>query len=353
MNYIEIFSGIGGFRRALELLNQDFNTRFHCNAFSEIDQFAVSNYQANYNLNGEIRMGDINSFASEEKAIETIPDFNLLVGGFPCQTFSLMGKRAGMEDERGKVLFSVDKILKAKKPEFIILENVRNLAVVNKGETLSYIKQFFRDHDYKHVTHVLLDTQRYGLPQRRARIFIICSRRKPLPEISEELVTANFNQIASHSLCTYNNVLDILEKNVDPKYTIRPKTKKIILADGSKNFWSKSEIDLPIARTLTASMAKMHRACQDNYYSEEYIQHGISNQGVPKEVIMEKPIRRLTPEEALKLQGFTDEFCLKAREAEISDTQLYKQAGNALSVNTAYALLHYFFVKHNFSGTTL
>jgi DNA (cytosine-5)-methyltransferase 1 len=346
MNYIEIFSGIGGFRRALELLNQDFETDFHCNAFSEIDPFAISNYQANYNLNGEVRMGDINAFAMQESAIESISDFDLLVGGFPCQTFSLMGKKAGMEDERGKVLFSVDKILKAKKPEFIILENVRNLAVVNKGETLNYIKQFFRDHNYKHVIHVLLDTQNYGLPQRRIRIFIICSRNKPLPEISEELITENFREITRHSLCTYNNILDILEKDVDQKYTIRPKTKEIILADGSKNFWSKSEIDLPIARTLTATMAKMHRASQDNYYSEEYIQEGISNKGVPKEEIMDKPIRRLTPEEALKLQGFTDEFYKNARRVEISDTQLYKQAGNALSVNTAYALLHYLFVKH-------
>ncbi|EPR65478.1 DNA cytosine methyltransferase [Cyclobacterium qasimii] len=352
MKYIEIFSGIGGFRKALELLNEDFNTGFHCNAFSEIDQFAINNYQANYNLNGEIHMGDINAFTSQEDSVETTPDFSLLIGGFPCQTFSLMGKQKGMEDERGKVLFSVDKILKAKKPEFIILENVRNLAVVNKGETLNYIKQFFRDHDYKHVTHVLLDTQNYGLPQRRARIFIVCSRIQSLPEITEKLITENFNQIGNHSLCTYDSVLDILEKNADAKYTIRPKTKRIILADGSKNFWSKSEIDLPIARTLTATMAKMHRASQDNYYSEEYIQRGISNQGVSKEEIMEKPIRRLTPEEALKLQGFTNEFCQNARQADLSDSQLYKQAGNALSVNTAYALLHYLFVKHKLSEIT-
>lgn len=347
MNYIEIFSGIGGFRRAMDLLNRDFSTEFSCQAFSEIDQFAIKNYQANYNLDGEIQMGDINTFASCEESIQSIPDFKLLIGGFPCQTFSLMGKQKGLEDERGKVLFSVDKILKAKEPEFIVLENVRNLAVVDKGETLSYIKQFFREHGYKHVTHVLLDTQNYGLPQRRVRIFIVCSKYKPLPEISEELIIQNFKSITEHSLCTYSNVLDVLKKRVDAKYTIRPKTKKIILADGSKNFWSKSEIDLLIARTLTATMAKMHRACQDNYYSEEFIQEGVSNRETPKEEIMRKPIRRLTPEEAMKLQGFTAEFYLNARSVEISDTQLYKQAGNALSVNTAYALLHYLFIKHN------
>lgn len=350
MNYTEIFSGIGGFRRALELLGHDADIPFHCVGFSEIDQFAISNYEANYTLNGEYQMGDINAFTSEKTNIDKLEDFRLLVGGFPCQTFSLMGKQKGMEDERGKVLFSIDRILQSKKPEFIILENVRNLAVVDSGKTLEYIKQFFKDHDYEHVSHVLLDTQNFGLPQRRIRIFIICSRSKPLPIIDEELIVSNFNNINQHSLCTYGNVLEILEKEVDSKYTIRPKTKKIILADGSKNFWSKSEIDLPIARTLTATMSKMHRACQDNYYSEEFIRYGISNQGVDKEVIMDKPIRKLTPEEALKLQGFTDEFCRNARKVELSDTQLYKQAGNALSVNTAYALLHFLFVRHNLTN---
>ncbi|MEW7277869.1 DNA cytosine methyltransferase [Aquimarina sp. 2201CG1-2-11] len=351
MNYIEIFSGIGGFRQALDHLNKDFSTSFHCKAFSEIDPYAIKNYEANYNLNGEIRMGDINTFASNLSNVRQVPDFKLLVGGFPCQTFSLMGKRKGLEDERGKVLFSVDKILSAKKPEYIILENVRNLAVVNKGKTLDYIKDFFKEHGYKHVVHVLLDTQNFGLPQRRTRIFLVCSRNNPLPEITEKLVVENFEDIKDHSLCVYKDVLDILEKNVNDKYTIRPKTKKIILANGSKNFWSKSEIDLPIARTLTATMAKMHRACQDNYYSEEFIKSNKSNRTTSKEILMEKPIRRLTPQEAMKLQGFTDQFCLNAMKAEISDTQLYKQAGNALSVNTAYALLHYLFVKTKIQST--
>ncbi|MFT6923336.1 MAG: DNA (cytosine-5)-methyltransferase 1 [Crocinitomicaceae bacterium] len=347
MRYIEVFSGIGGFRQALDLLNGDNGIDFQCKGFSEIDKYATSSYSSNYNTNGELKIGDINAFTSNNENIKKIPDFEMLVGGFPCQTFSLMGKRAGLEDERGKVLFSVDKILKAKKPEFVILENVRNLAIVNKGETLNYIKDFFRDHGYKHVTHVLLDSQNYGLPQRRVRIFVICSRTKALPEINEELITSNFNEIQNHSLCTYKNVLDILKKQVDDKYTIKPKTKKIILADGSKNFWSKSEIDLPIARTLTATMAKMHRASQDNYYSEEFIHQGKSNQTTPKKEIMKMPIRRLTPEEALKLQGFTGDFCNNAKAVGISDTQLYKQAGNALSVNTAYALLHFLFVKHD------
>lgn len=351
MNYIEIFSGIGGFRRALDHLNFDFLTEFNCRGFSEIDKYALQNYRANFNLDGEIRMGDINSFALENENISKLDNFDLLVGGFPCQTFSMMGKRKGLEDERGKVLFSIDKILSAKQPEFVILENVRNLAIVDKGKTLDYIKDFFREHGYNHVTHVLLDTKNFGLPQKRVRIFFICSRNHPIPKVTEELIKDNFTKITHHSLCTYNHILDILEKEVSEKYTIRPKTKAIILENGSKNFWSKSEIDLPVARTLTATMAKMHRACQDNYYSQEFILENKSNRGVRKDELMEKPIRRLTPEEALKLQGFTDEFCQNARNVGLSDTQLYKQAGNALSVNTAYALLHYLFVKHQIQNS--
>ena len=98
---------------------------------------------------------------------------------------------------------------------------------------------------------------------------------------------------------------------------------------------------------LFRSMVKMHRACQDNYYSDDYIRNGISHKDTEKEILYKKPVRRLTAKEALMLQGFDEEFFIKAKEAEVSDHQLYKQAGNGLSINTMYALLHYLFVdKH-------
>lgn len=344
MKYLELFAGIGGFRRAADLISQDTNVRFKCVGFSEIDQYALKTYHANYNLNGEARMNDITKFTKEKKNIRSLDDFDLLLGGFPCQAFSLLGKQLGLEDERGKILFSIHKLMLVRKPDFIVLENVRNIARHDKGNTMNAILKFFKKNGYTFVNTVVLDTQKFGLPQRRSRIFFVCSRKKITLDLTEEAIVENFNKIKKHSLQSYYNVLDILEQKVDKKYYLSEKIKHTILADGSKNFWSKSQIDLDIARTLTATMVKMHRACQDNYYSDDYILKGKSHKDTPKEKLFKKPVRRLTPYEALKLQGFNDNFYKNAINAGVSEHQLYKQAGNALSVNTGYALLHYLFV---------
>ncbi len=344
MKYAELFSGIGGFRNAADHISQDTNVKFKCIGFSEIDPYAISTYSNNYKLNGETRMQDITQFVENKKQMKQMDDFDLLLGGFPCQSFSLLGKKLGLEDERGKILFSIDKLLKTKKPEFVILENVRNIIRHDKGNTLLEILNFFKNHKYKYTNYVILDSQHFGLPQKRARIFFVCSK-KPLDiELTEAAVIENFKQIKKHSLSTYKNVLNILEKEVDKKYYLSEKIKHTILDGGTKNFWSKSQIDLDIARTLTATMAKMHRASQDNYYSDDYIQKGKSHKETAKEVLFKKPVRRLTPKEALQLQGFSKSFYHKAIAAGVSEHQLYKQAGNALSVNTGYALLNYLFV---------
>ena len=345
MKYAELFAGIGGFRSATDGISQDTNVKFKCVGFSEIDNYALTTYSNNYNLNGETRMHDITHFVEDKKRLKEMHDFDLLLGGFPCQSFSLLGKKLGLEDERGKILFSISELLKKKKPEFIVLENVRNIIRHDKGNTLVEILNFFKEHKYKYVKYVILDSQHFGLPQKRARIFFVCSRKELNIELTESAIIDNFNNIKKHSLNTYNNVLDVLDKQVDKKYYLSEKIKHTILDGGTKNFWSKSQIDLDIARTLTATMVKMHRACQDNYYSDDFILRGKSHKETAKEILFKKPVRRLTPKEALKLQGFDEEFYKKAIAAGVSEHQLYKQAGNALSVNTGYALLHYLFVK--------
>lgn len=344
MIYSELFSGIGGFRNAAEHISHDTDVKFKCVGFSEIDQYAITTYCNNYNLNGETRMQDITQFVEDPEKLNLMDDFDLLLGGFPCQSFSLLGKKLGLEDERGKILFSIDKLLKKKEPEFIVLENVRNIIRHDNGKTLNIILEFFKDHKYQFIKYVILDTQKFGLPQRRARIFFVCSKRPLDIEITEEAIVENFNSIKNHSLYTYNNVLEILDKEVDKKYYLSEKIKHTILDGGTKNFWSKSQIDLDVARTLTATMVKMHRACQDNYYSDDFIQNGQSHKNTSKEILFTKPVRRLTPKEALLLQGFNETFYHNAITAGVSEHQLYKQAGNALSVNTGYALLHYLFV---------
>lgn len=346
MKYLELFAGIGGFRYAAELLNHDFKTDFQCIGFSEINTFAVKTYEANYQLNDEIRLGDVISFASTPKKVEQLPAFDLLLGGFPCQTFSIMGKQLGFDDERGKVLFSINEILKAKKPRFIVLENVKHLAKHQAGVTLESILTFFKEHGYQYRQTVVLDTQKFGLPQRRVRLFIVCCLDSLDLELSSDKIIQHFQTIRSEtSLCQYQDVRDVLEKSVDKKYYLSEKIKHTILADGSKNFKSKSQIDLHLARTLTATMVKMHRACQDNYYSDDFILDNVSHKETPKEVLFKTPVRKLTPQEALQLQGFAPKFCRNAQDKGVSDAQLYIQAGNALSVNVGYVLLHYLFSR--------
>ena len=162
-------------------------------------------------------------------------------------------------------------------------------------------------------------------------------------------VKREFNYLnGSTSLRNFENVLDgVLEKKVDDIYYLSERIKPTILADGSKKFQSKSEINQLIARPLTATMVKMHRACQDNYYSDEFLtcqnRHEYLEKSFSKEDEAKHSIRKLTPLEALRLQGFDDDFYLKSKNAEVSNHQLYKQAGNAVSVNTVYAILHYLF----------
>ncbi|MES2513630.1 MAG: DNA (cytosine-5-)-methyltransferase [Bacteroidota bacterium] len=346
MRYIELFAGIGGFRSAADHLSVDTDQIFDCVGFSEIDKYAKATYSANYDVEDEVQMDDIIGFTNDTENIEGLPDFDLLLGGFPCQAFSLLGKQLGLEDERGKILFSIHEILREKQPEFVVLENVRNIIKHDKGKTLQLILDFFREHEYNYVNYVVLDSQSFGLPQRRSRIFFVCSKRELDIVLTEEAIVNSFNDIDNNSLNTYDNVLDILEKHADQKYYLSEKIKHTILDGGSKNFWSKSQIDLDIARTLTATMVKMHRACQDNYYSDDYITNGRSHKDTAKEILFKKPVRKLMPSEALKLQGFDQVFFDNARAAGVSEHQLYKQAGNALSVNTGYALLYYLFVHH-------
>ena len=137
---------------------------------------------------------------------------------------------------------------------------------------------------------------------------------------------------------------DLLEENVANKYFLSDKILPTILSNGTGGYKAKSEIDLPIARPLCATMGKMHRACQDNYYSDLFIQSsGLDrpSERMTKEELTQIPIRKLTPKEAFMLQGFCHTFAINASLAGVADGAMYKQAGNAVSVNTIYAILYY------------
>lgn len=354
LKHLELFAGIGGFRKAIDLFCADNGIIGECVGFSEKDKFANLTYKSNFKTANEIEIGDIIQFATDRSKIESIPDFDLLTAGFPCQAFSMMGKKKGFEDARGNLFYSIINILELKKPNYVLLENVRNLKTHDGGKTFAEIVRSLEEDAGYDVTSDIFNTAEFGLPQNRRRIFIFAVKKNLEPnfmkvELSKDLVVQKANSFnGSTSLCKYKNVLDgLLEKDVDKKYYLSEKIKPTILANGSKNFKSNSQINQIIARPLTATMVKMHRACQDNYYSDEFLKSKDPLEYLKLNLTKKEQachnIRKLTPLEALRLQGFDDDFFYNAKEAGLSNHQLYKQAGNAVSVNTVYSIIKYLF----------
>ena len=346
MNHVELFAGIGGFRRAMDLIAHDLDFPIETIAFSEIDDKAVASYNANYDTTEEIPMGDIVSFVRNRKAMRELPRYQLLSGGFPCQTFSMMGDQEGFEEERGQMFFRIMDLVNDRHPRYILLENVKNLMNHDKGNTIAVIKRELEEAGYN-VRMDVFNSNDFGLPQKRNRV-IIFARRRHLGhfDFSAELVKASFAQIERErcSLCFYNSTIELLDEIVEKKYYLSENIKPTILSNGSAGFKSKSEIDQVIARPLTATMHKMHRACQDNYYSDLFIQsegRDKPSERMSKEELARIAIRKLTPKEAFMLQGFSPDFAANAEVAGVSDGAMYKQAGNAVSVNTIYAVMYY------------
>ena len=355
MKHLELFAGIGGFRRAMDLLTKDNIMEFDCIGYSEIDSKAIDTYRANYqpDKNKEVAIGDIVAFTTDKQRIEELPHFDFLTGGFPCQTFSMMGNQLGFNEERGQMFFRIMDIIEARKPKYVLLENVKNLKKHDKGRTFTRIKFELENQGYKVFSDVF-NTAKFHLPQTRNRVIIFATTDE-VPSDFEDNFTceyiANFfdKNCQNLSVFKYESVCDILSKTVPQKYYLSDKIKPTVLADGSANLRSKSDINMSVARPLTATMHKMHRACQDNYYSQDYIDsRGAINpvKTMSKAELSRLPIRRLTLEEAFMLQGFPSDFAVKGRALGVSDGALYKQAGNAVSVNTIYAILYYL-IKNN------
>ena len=346
MNHVELFAGVGGFRRAMDLIAHDLNFPIETVAYSEIDAKAIETYNANYDTTNELAMGNIVDFVRSKQAMKELPRYELLSGGFPCQTFSMMGSQEGFEEERGQMFFRIMDMINARRPRYILLENVKNLMRHDGGKTISIIRGELENAGYI-VKMDVFNSNDFGLPQKRNRV-IIFARRRNLGnyEFSAELVRSSFAEIDrdASSLDFYDSTVNILDQEVESKYYLSEKIKPTLLSDGSAGFKSKSEIDQIVARPLTATMHKMHRACQDNYYSDAFIYSNGADrpsERMTKEELARIPIRKLTPKEAYMLQGFPNDFANRARLAGVADGAMYKQAGNAVSVNTIYAVLYY------------
>lgn len=172
ITYISLFSGIGGFEVGL----QNSKHNFKCLGYSEIDKYAISIYSRHFP--DHKYLGDVTKIKTEE-----LPDFDFLVGGFPCQSFSIAGKRRGFDDTRGTLFFEIARILKDKRPRYFLLENVRGLLHHDQGKTFKTILKVLSDLGYI-VQWTLLNSANFQVPQRRERIFIEgYSRRECGPEV--------------------------------------------------------------------------------------------------------------------------------------------------------------------------
>lgn len=346
MNHVELFAGVGGFRRAMDLITQDLDFLIQTVAYSEIDKNAITTYNANYDTAGEVAMGNIVEFVKDAKAMGALPHYELLSGGFPCQTFSMMGSQEGFEEERGQMFFRIMDMINARHPRYVLLENVKNLMRHDGGNTIAVIRKELEDAGYI-VKMDVFNSNDFGLPQKRNRVIIFARQRNMGNfEFNADLVREAFAQIDRNhcSLNFYDSTIDVLDREVEGKYYLSEKIKPTILSNGSAGFKSKSEIDQAVARPLTASMHKMHRACQDNYYSDLFILsrgEDRPSERMTKDELARIAIRKLTPKEAFMLQGFPNNFANNAGRAKVANGAMYKQAGNAVSVNTIYAVLYY------------
>jgi len=321
-------------------------------------------YVANYNIDDENFHWNV-SFINGRQYRDQV---DLLVGGSPCQSFSLVGKQRGLEDTRGTLFYEYARLIKEIQPKVFIYENVKAILSNDKGRTWETIENVFDDLGY-HWYQAILNAKDYGIPQNRERNFVVGFRKDiplngkfkfpdpvkldksmqdflldrvsgkyylPLKGVDfvtdEKNLTKRYTQIDGNiQLCQKKNqqfnwhgdfvfveeahdmakVISDLEK-----YFLSEKVEKYVLSSGTKGFYSRPKTDLSIARPLLTTMHKMHRAGVDNY------------------VTTEGRLRKLTPRECLRLMGFCDSFKIV-----VSDTSMYQQAGNSIVVDVLIAIV--------------
>ncbi len=359
-----LFSGIGAIEQSLQRL--DLNHEIVFAGYK--DKFVKQSYFANYEISESAWHDDVVEFDAKKYKGEV----DLVVGGSPCQSFSMVGDRKGLEDTRGTLFYEFARVIDECKPSVFIYENVKGLISHDGGNTWEVIQQVFKDLGYKFYAG-LLNSKDFGIPQHRERIFVVGFRdtdeefefpseipleyrmqdfledytdsKYYLKEKGVKFVTSTKNRKKRYTqingdiaLCQKANqqfnwhgdfvfeqssketdydefIFDV--NNVEEKYYLSDKVEKYVLAGGTKNFKTSTETDLEVARPLLQTMHKMHRAGVDNYVTH--------NNG---------RIRKLTPRECLRLMGFKDSF-----KQVVSDTQMYRQAGNSIVVDVLIALL--------------
>lgn len=299
---VSLFAGIGGFDLGFT------NAGFKIIWANDFDKYAIETYKVN--IGDHIKLGDIREIVNE------VPMHKVLIAGFPCQPFSSLGKQQGFKDERGTLFFTVKEIVKKCGTEVVVLENVKNIVNHDKGETL---KRIIRELEEINFTcyYKVLNSADFGVPQRRNRMFLVAFRNDCYNKKIFEFPEGDKLDIKTQ---------DLLDESVGREYFLSPKICQTILHYDKLKYSGVPTIDLEISKTLTATMHKMHRACQDNYLTDDLNWMAIDQTNKTN-------IRKLTPNECRKLQGFPSDW-----KQVVSDCQAYKQFGNAVTVNVTYAV---------------
>lgn len=348
MKFIDLFAGIGGFRFGMESVGHE------CAAFCEIDKFARASYKAIHNTEGELELHDITQVTDEE--IRNIGHVDVICGGFPCQAFSIAGHRRGFEDTRGTLFFEIARFAAILKPKYLFLENVKGLLNHDKGDTFETILSALDELGYD-VEWQVLNSKDFGVPQNRERVFIIGhlrgQRGRKIFPIGGEDEKSSAKRLGINILGNTENPNDIKKVGViQPNFNqsgviydtegIFPTIRcygggglepKIRVREATKKGYAEATVGDSVNLAHPNSKTRRGR-----------VGEGIANTlvtGDSQGVVMPNfRIRKLTPRECWRLQGFPDWAFDKAQEVN-SNSQLYKQAGNSVTVNVIKEIARY------------
>lgn len=291
-----MFAGIGGIELGFK------KAGFKISWANEIDKNANITYK--HNFNNILKTGDM-----REVDPKTLPKTDILVGGFPCQAFSIAGHQKGFGDERGEIFFDIIRYINALNPEVVFLENVKNLSSHDKGKTYKIIQNELKNAGY-HIKSAILNTYEYtDIPQNRERIYIVCfkdinqsqaftfpKKREAKPKNIREFLDKKVDECFYYHKSKYLPELKIAMTNKDTLYQWR----RVYVRENKSG----------LCPTLTANM-------------------GTGGHNVPLVLDDNGDIRKLTPRECARFQGFSDDFVLPS---ELPNSALYKQIGNSVSV---------------------
>lgn len=316
MKFIDFCAGIGGARLGLERCG------FECIGFSEIDKAAIKSYKSFYNVSNECNFGDLTNINPSY-----LPDFDILTSGFPCQSFSIVGKREGLQNQdKGQIIYYLYNILKVKQPKYFILENVKGLINHDKGNTLKIILSLLDSAGYD-VSYTLLNSINFNLAQMRERIYFIGIKKSLNKDFTSHL----------QSLKNYQN-------NVDIKEFLTPQDDNIILKDSIKfisffkylnNKYNRNKFNINELLDKNYLIIDTRQSDLRLYYNKIPTLRR-DRQGIY--YVYNKNLYTLSAIEALRLQGFGVINNLQNKILNLKSSDILRQCGNAMSVNVMEAI---------------